>query len=605
MVASRSVPPTLDRFLNVRAAYGGRFDATGRLVFVSDLGGVPQVWALTREGWPELLVAPPDRAIAVHPGRRAGQLIVSVDVGGNERLGFLSLEGTRAVPLTEAPDRIHAFGSWSADGGRIAYAANTRNERWFDVYVRDLATGETRRVLEHDSTNRARDFAPDGRGLLVTRSFSNAHQELWLVDLAGPSAPRLVTTDPRPARYADAHWSVDGRAVLCVSDLGRETDAPARISLDDGRLEYVVEPDADVDAMALSSDGRWLAYALNRDGAAELFVRDLEGREPERRVEGLPAGALWQYWARGIAWDAPGERLAISWIGARENTNVWVHDRRSGRTRRATHAPRGGLAPRDFPQAEQIRYPTFDGREIPALYFAARRRGRRPPPCVVFVHGGPEGQTRPTFNELIAHLVASGFAVLAPNVRGSSGYGKTYLHLDDVRLRMDSVRDLACGVEWLRSDGRADPKRIAVYGGSYGGFMVLAALMTNPELWAAGVCRVGISNFLTFLERTGPWRRHLREAEYGSLENDREFLESISPINHVDKIRAPLLLIHGANDPRVPIEEAEQIAARLRELGRTVEFLRLDDEGHQISKLKNKLVAYPLAIDFLRKHLRA
>jgi dipeptidyl aminopeptidase/acylaminoacyl peptidase len=219
------------------------------------------------------------------------------------------------------------------------------------------------------------------------------------------------------------------------------------------------------------------------------------------------------------------------------------------------------------------------------------------------VHGGPEGQSRPTFQPLIQHLASAGFAVLAPNVRGSSGYGRAYLHLDDVRLRQDSVADLAHAAHWLRDSRRADPERIAVYGGSYGGFMVLAALTSYPELWAAGVNLVGIANFVTFLENTGPWRRHLREAEYGSLEHDRDFLTEISPVNHVEKIRAPLLVIHGANDPRVPIGEAEQMVARLKALGRTVEFLRLEDEGHQIAKLANKLVAYPLAVDFLRRHL--
>jgi len=221
----------------------------------------------------------------------------------------------------------------------------------------------------------------------------------------------------------------------------------------------------------------------------------------------------------------------------------------------------------------------------------------------VFVHGGPEGQYRPTFQPLVQYLASSGFAVLAPNVRGSSGYGRAYMRLDDVRKRMDSVRDLAHAAYWLRDSGRADPAGIAVYGGSYGGFMVLAALTTYPEIWAAGVDLVGIANFVTFLENTGPWRRHLREAEYGSLENDRDFLEQISPINHVEKIRAPLLVIHGANDPRVPIGEAEQMVARLRALGRTVEFIRLEDEGHQIAKMKNKLEVFPTAVRFLRQHL--
>jgi dipeptidyl aminopeptidase/acylaminoacyl peptidase len=266
-----------------------------------------------------------------------------------------------------------------------------------------------------------------------------------------------------------------------------------------------------------------------------------------------------------------------------------------------THAEGLSLESSQLVEPEHVVYPSFDGREIPALYYPAQ--ATHTGPCVLFVHGGPEGQFRPTFQPLVQHLLSAGMAVLAPNVRGSSGYGKHYLHLDDVRLRMDSVADLAYGVYWLRDTGRADPKRIAVYGGSYGGFMVLAALTTYPDLWAAGVDLVGIANFVTFLENTGPWRRHLREAEYGSLEHDREFLESISPIHKVDQICAPLLVIHGANDPRVPIGEAEQMVERLRALGRTVEFVRLDDEGHQISKLKNRLAVFPMVSDFLREHL--
>ena len=594
--------PTIEQFLNVRAASAGRFDAAGRLLFVSDLAGVPQVWALARAGWPELVAAPRDRAIGVHPGPLSGQLIVSADVGGNERVQLLRVEGTRLVPLTEDPKRIHHFGAWSGDGRLISYAANLRNERWFDVYVRDLESGETRCVLEHDSTNSARDFSPDGRWLLVTRTFSSSNQRLLLVDVAGAAEPRLLTSDPRQARYVRAQWLPDSTGVVCLSDLGRDIDAPAVVSLADGGLRYIVEPDHEVDSLTLSRDGRRLAYALNHDGAVEVVVRDRSDGS-ERVVPGLGHGALYQYWQRGLAWDPRGTKLAITWQRARAPCDVFVYDTRTGRARQLTHAPRAGIAPRDIRDPEHVRYPTFDGREIPALYVRAPGRGRRPP-CVVFVHGGPEGQVRPVFHPVLDYLNASGFAVLAPNVRGSSGYGKTYQQLDDVRKRMDSVADLAHAVRWLGETGRADPERIAAYGGSYGGFMVLAGLTTYPELWAAGVCLVGISNFITFFEHTGPWRRHLREAEYGSLERDRQFLESISPINHVDRITAPLLVIHGANDPRVPIEEAEQMVARLRALGRTVEFVRFDDEGHQISKLKNKLVAYPTAVDFLKRHLR-
>ena len=595
----------LQQLLRVRYAYAGRFAADGRyLACVADLAGVPQVWAVKPGGWPELLVAPPDRAQTLYLGPRSGQLVVGADVGGNEHTQLLYVEaaGQPWRDLTDDAAHIHNFGSFSPDGTTISYAANTRSTRWFDIYVRDLQSGETRRVLEHDSSNRAGPFSPDGRWLVVVRSFASSHQELWLLDLEQGEPPRLLTRPGAEAVYEHAGWSPDGRWLYCLSDLERELAAPARIDVTSGHLEWVTEPELEVDETALDPTGRCLAYALNDDGEARIVVRTLSSGA-ERTVSGLPPGALYAYWQSALAWDSAGQQLAISWTASQASPNVFVWNAIGGdAARQVTKAGSLEADVSQLPVPEHVRYPSFDGREIPALFYAPSDASR-PGACVVFVHGGPEGQYRPTFQPIVQYLVSSGFAVLAPNVRGSTGYGRTYIHLDDVRKRMDSVADLAHSVYWLRDTGRADPHRIAVYGGSYGGFMVLAALTNYPDLWAAGVDLVGISNFVTFLENTGPWRRHLREAEYGSLENDREFLEEISPINKVDRIRAPLLVIHGANDPRVPIGETEQMVARLRALGRTVEFLRLEDEGHQIAKLKNKLVAYPMAADFLRRHL--
>jgi dipeptidyl aminopeptidase/acylaminoacyl peptidase len=593
----------LRQLLRVRSAYAGHFDASGYLVFVADLGGVPQVWGVSDAGWPELLVAPPDRAQTIHPGPRSGQLIVGSDIGGNEHTQLLYTEQAGAPwrALTENPDRIHTFGSFAPNGTTISFAANTRDPRWFDIFLLDLATGEARCVLEADSSNRAGPFSPDGRWLVVVRSFSNAHKELWLIDVEGREQPRLLSQPNAVASYERPEWTPDGNALLCLTDVGRELAAPAQLDVRSGKLTFVVEPDLEVDEATLDPTGQRLAYALNRDGEAEIVIRTLVSGS-ERSIAGLPPGALYTYWQNALAWDHSGQRLAISWTASRANPNVYVVPDSEDVAHRVTLAGGIGVDSGELAEPEHIQYPTFDGRQIPGLFYQSPA-AQGPAPCVVFVHGGPEGQYRPTFQPMVQGLVAAGFAVLAPNVRGSSGYGRTYLHLDDVRQRMDSVADLAYAVHWLRDTGRADPKRIAVYGGSYGGFMVLAALTTYPDLWAAGVDLVGIANFVTFLENTGPWRRHLREAEYGSLERDREFLEEISPINRVERIRAPLLVIHGANDPRVPIGEAEQMVSRLRSLGRTVEFLRLEDEGHQIAKLKNKLVAFPMAVDFLKRHL--
>jgi dipeptidyl aminopeptidase/acylaminoacyl peptidase len=223
---------------------------------------------------------------------------------------------------------------------------------------------------------------------------------------------------------------------------------------------------------------------------------------------------------------------------------------------------------------------------------------------VLFIHGGPEAQFVPAFNPVILHLVDSGFAVVAPNVRGSAGYGKTYMAMDDRRKRLDAVADLGAIHDWLESAG-LDPRRAALMGGSYGGYMVLAGLAFQPERWAAGVSIVGISSLLTFLENTSAYRRRLRELEYGFLDSDRDFLVEASPLTHIDRIRAPLFLIHGSNDPRVPLSEAEQVHAALRARGVECELLVYRDEGHGLAKLANRLDAYPKVSEFLLRVMAA
>jgi dipeptidyl aminopeptidase/acylaminoacyl peptidase len=290
-------------------------------------------------------------------------------------------------------------------------------------------------------------------------------------------------------------------------------------------------------------------------------------------------------------------RLAFTLVGPTRNPDVWVLDLPEGEPRRVTRSSTAGIPRSSFRQPRPLRYPSFDGREIPALLYEPEGENA---PVIVNVHGGPESQSRPTFAPVTQYLLHRGYAVLFPNVRGSTGYGKAYTHLDDVELRMDSVRDLAHAAHWLRGRGH---KRVAVMGGSYGGFMVLAALTEYPELWSAGVDIVGIANLVTFLENTGSYRRGLREPEYGSLERDRQFLESISPIHKAGNIRAPLMVIHGKNDPRVPVGEAEQIVERVRKNGGAVEYLLYEDEGHGLAKLANRLDAYPKIAAFLDEHL--
>jgi dipeptidyl aminopeptidase/acylaminoacyl peptidase len=306
----------------------------------------------------------------------------------------------------------------------------------------------------------------------------------------------------------------------------------------------------------------------------------------------------------GLSFSRDGRRLALVFNGARFNADVWIHDLQTRTLKQVTHSSRAGIPQSSFIEPELIHYKTFDDRMIPAWYYQRGKPSGYTVPVIVSVHGGPEGQALPSFSATDQYFLARGYAILVPNVRGSTGYGKTYTHLDDVQKREDSVKDLAAAVEWLKTSGGADPKRIAVMGGSYGGYMVLAAITLYPEIWSAAVELFGIANFETNLKRTSGYRRKLREREYGTLDKDLEFLRSISPIYKVDRIRAPLFVLQGKNDPRVPYTESEQIVKALRDRNRPVEYILFEDEGHGFVKLTNRLYMYPKIVEFLNRHMK-
>jgi dipeptidyl aminopeptidase/acylaminoacyl peptidase len=597
----------VERYLNIRSAYQPSFFFDGqRIAFLTNITGIPQVWTVdVAGGWPDQLTFGEDRVAKVACSPADDRLIFARDVGGNERTQLFLLEGDGSGErrLTFDDGAMHVFGAWSADGRQIAFSANRRDRGRYDVYVQGLEANEAEMVWQNDEPGILAPvgFSPDGSHLLVFFLHSNMNHDLYQVAL-GDGSIRHLTPHEGNVRYDRPAYGADGEAVYCLCDLDREYMGVVKIDLVDLKTTPAAQPDAELEHLALSGDGRHLVWGRNVDGGHVLACQDLDSGET-RQPRGLPSGVTspisGDYTSPVFSPD--NGLLAFSLSTPGRTSDVWVWNMETGDVWVVTRSSHAGIPVTDFVEPELIRYPTFDGRQIPAWFYQPRDGGG-PRPVVVYVHGGPESQTRPLLYPVFQYLVSRGYAVLAPNVRGSIGYGKTYAHLDDVEKRMDSVADLAHAAYWLHQQLDVDSRRIAIYGGSYGGFMVLAALTTYPDLWSAGVDLVGISNFVTFLENTGPYRRSAREAEYGSLERDREFLERISPIHHVDQIKAPLMVIHGANDPRVPVGEAEQIVDALRARGVPVEFLVYADEGHGLVKLENKLDAYPKVVAFLDRH---
>ena len=563
----------LRTLLELRQAYPLSWSSDGSwLLVASDLSGTRQLYRLWAAGG-ELeqltnFAEPVDGQLL--PDDR---LLLEIDEGGNERMQ-LYLDGD---PLVVDPRYIHRSPHVSRDGALLAYATNRRNGLDFDIVVRRLESGEER-SFELGGLCSAGEISPDGRWVIAGQAGDQSgDSNLFLLGVESGEVVH-VTPHEGQAEYLDPVWLPDSSGFLCATNEGRDTFAILRYTIGGG-WEAVTESEWDLECFG-DEDGRRLLFVANEDGYS--------------RIDGLslPANGV----AEHFVFSPDGSRVAFGFSTTTEPQQVWIHDFDAGETLKLTDL--GSVE--DGVEPELHRVESFDGEHVPVFLFLPEGDG--PFPVVVTVHGGPESQWRPWyssgFGALTQYLVGRGYAVAAPNVRGSSGYGKRFEHLDDVEKRLDSVEDLASLHAWLSARPEIDGSRAVVYGRSYGGYMVLAALAFQPELWAAGIEFVGISNLRTFLENTSVWRRAAREREYGPL-SDPELLERLSPWSRLDAIKAPLFIEHGRNDPRVPVSESEVIHEELVRRGVRCELVIYEDEGHMVEKLANRVDVFERATAFL------
>ncbi|HET7572100.1 MAG TPA: S9 family peptidase [Gaiellaceae bacterium] len=576
----------LRALLELRQAWPVAFSRDGSwLLVASDVPGTRQLFRLPAVGGAlEQLtdLAEPVDGLLLPDDR----VLLAVDEGGNERTQLHVLgEG----PLVADPRFIHRSPHVSRDGSLLAYATNRRNGVDFDVVARRLDTG-AERAWELDGLWTVSSISPDGRWVSAERTGDQASDaDLFLFDAVGGDVLHVTPHEGR-AEYGPPVW-VSPDAFLAATNEGRDLLAISRYSLAERGWEVVLESDHDL-ACAGDEEGRHLLVEANEDGYSRLELRDPATLELREEIP-LPGRGVVEH----VAFSPDGTRLAFAFSSTTEPHQVHLYEPGSGTPPRkltATGAVADGVEP------ELHRFASFDGERIPVFLFLPAGDG--PFPVVVTVHGGPEAQWRPWyssgFGAFTQFLVSRGYAVAAPNVRGSAGYGKRFLHLDDLERRLDSVADLAALHAWLAARPEIDASRAVVYGRSYGGYMTLAALAFQPELWAAGIDFVGISNLRTFLENTSEWRRAAREREYGPL-SDPELLERLSPWSRIEAIRAPLFVEHGRNDPRVPVSESEAIHRVLTEQGVRCELVVYEDEGHTVEKRANRVDAFERAVAFL------
>ena len=603
----------LNVLLNARMYQALGVDESGRVLAATDESGSVQLAEIAPDGTVTALTALPGPCWGRYvPGQRA--VVVSHDNGGDEKhqLSLLRINETAVAPagladlepLVSDPRFQHILAD-VADG-RICYLTNRRNGVAFDPIIADLGTGAERALALGDHRFEEARLSPDGRWLAVTVSspVTANSEHVALVDLAGDETLIPVTTPDAPAWNGALCWTADGGALVFSSDNDREFIAVARFELATRALTWLITDDtADLTAWP-SPDGTLLLVERNDDGASALALRDASTGRRLRDVT-LPArGCVRDVRIPDPVWAPDSDSIVMSLTGPRVPGDILAVDVADGTSRALTRSA-DSLAQVTPAAPEPHRIPAAGGELVPCMVYRPVGPGTAVAgSAVVVVHGGPEGQAKQRFDVYVQSLAAAGHTVLVPNVRGSAGYGKRWYSADDGRRRLDSVADLAAVHAYLPRLG-LDPSRAALWGGSYGGYMVLAGLAFQPELWAAGVDIVGIASLVTFLENTSAYRRAYREREYGTLARDRDFLLEASPLTHADRITAPLFLIHGANDPRVPLSEAGQIHAALTSRGRECELHVYPDEGHGLAKRANRADSLPKAVAFLARHLAA
>ena len=532
-------------------------------------------------------------------------IVFAKDSGGNENFQLYRCDfaSGKTTMLTDGTSRNIGM-VWSNKGDRLTYESNRRDKNDMDIHIMDPRDPDSDRLLlqVRGGAWGVLDWSPDDNWLLVQEGISINESYLWLVDIAS-GKKELLTPKGKKEKiaYNDAAFSSDNRGIFALTDKESEFVRLAYIDLASRKHTYLTTSIPwDIDEFALNKDRTRIAYVSNEAGANVLRVHDLADSK-DLPVPAMPLGLIY-----GLQWHRNGREIGFTYLNPRSADDAYSLDIENGQVERWTTSELGGLNGESFAKPELITWQSFDKRTISGFLYrpAASFSGKRP--LIIDIHGGPEGQAQPGFlgqdNYLLNEL---GVAVIFPNVRGSSGFGKTFLKLDNGFKRQDSYKDIAALLDWVKTQPDLDSERVMITGGSYGGHMTLAIAAFYPERIRCAVEVVGMSNLVTFLENTSGYRQDLRRVEYGDERDPemRRFMLRIAPLNHSDKIRKPLFIIQGANDPRVPLSEAEQMRDTLKKAGIPVWYLVASDEGHGFAKKSNRDFQFYSTVLFIKEFL--
>ena len=631
LVSCKTVDQLLERevgrhdaatFHSTTSLRGASFSHDGRHLLVSsDQSGVFNVYSLAVSGGPMVPIthSETDATYAVDWFPQDDRLLFTADQGGNE-LNHLFVRETdgRTVDLTPGEGLKASFAGWAGDGLSFFVLTNERDPLQFDVYRYEVARpllieASTRgeivggyrreRIFTNEELWDVGAVGPEGRYVALARINDNADNDLYLFDRKyADEAPVHVTPHEGSVQHRVQTFSPDGDRLFYTSDAGSEFQRVWSYDLLTREHRLVYEDEWDVSYYQYSRDGRYVVIGVNADASTRLRVLEADTRR-EVALPRLPEGDLFD-----VEIQDGGDKVAFYVNGDRSPSNLFILDLDSGNFAKLTETLDVRIDPRDLVASEVVRYPSFDGLEIPALlYRPLGAEPETPAPALVWVHGGPGGQSRTGYRATIQHLVNQGYAVLAVNNRGSSGYGKSFYHLDDRKHGDVDLKDCLWARRWLEGLDWVDGERVGIIGGSYGGYMVCAALAFEPEAFDVGVNIFGVTNWVRTLESIPPWWAGFRSslyAELGDPEVDRERLLERSPLVHAKNIVRPLLVIQGANDPRVLQVESDELVEAVRKSGVPVEYIVFPDEGHGFEHRRNQITAAVAYSNFLDVHLR-
>lgn len=593
---------TLEQFFSVRRYQGNMaFSPDGtEVAYITDTSGQFNIWRQSvKGGWPFQVTTFDKQTCRGVQWAPDGHLYFLADRNGDEKFQVYRVPARGGLPenLTNRPDVQFMGIDLSRDGSALYYAGNAVEPTQNHIFRRDLATGETRTLCGGSGIWFPGGESPDGRKVLVVSMVSNSISYLQLYDLATGELKQLGTA-PAPAKQMPGPWTPDGSGFYFTSDAGREFSALCAYDLASGGSRLVEQPEWDVVGLTGDRSGRYLLWMVNEGGYTRPYMRDLTTGALLQLPADMGSGMLEMY---ELSHDA--RRLVYRISSPNKARDIFVHDVGNTETSRLTYSLLGGVEEADLAVPDLVRFPTFDREIYGWLYKPKHIKPGERIGVVLSVHGGPEAQELPTYSPMYQYLTDQGVAVLAPNIRGSTGYGKTYQQLIHRDWGGGDLKDLAACAEYLRSLDWVDPDRIAIFGGSYGGFATLQAVTRLPQYWACGVDFCGPSNLVTFCRAVPPTWRAMLKAWVGDPEEDVDLLMERSPITYVDSVRCPMMVLQGAMDPRVVKAESDQMVERLRERGIPVEYLVYEDEGHGFTKRHNQVAGFKAIAEYLLKHL--